>query len=119
MGTGGIIILRNDLITSANEQSNQNVPVVLTLHQNYPNPFNQGTKIEYYLPQDCLVKLDVYNVLGQKVATLVDGFQTRGRHEVNFSSSGLSSGVYFYRLQAGNFVQTKKMLLVRWYHMTL
>jgi hypothetical protein len=83
------------------------------LNQNYPNPFNPTTTIRYALAQRSHVTLSVYNTLGQQVSTLVNETQDSGSHDVRFDGSGLASGVYFYRLQAGNFVQTKKLLLLR------
>jgi hypothetical protein len=81
--------------------------------QNYPNPFNPSTTIRFGLPERSHVLLTVFNTLGQQVATLVQGEQDAGYHEVRFDATGFSSGVYFYRLQAGNFLQTRKMALVR------
>jgi hypothetical protein len=82
------------------------------LLQNYPNPFNPWTTIRYDLPHKSPVALAVFDILGRQVATLVQGEQEPGYHEVKFDGSNLASGVYFYRLQAGNFVQTKKLLLL-------
>jgi hypothetical protein len=84
-----------------------------SLDQNYPNPFNPSTTIRYSLPVKSHVKLTVFNTLGQLVATLVNGTQDAGYHDARFDGSGLASGVYFYRLQAGGFVQTKRLLIVR------
>ena len=89
------------------------VPVSFTLGQNYPNPFNPSTTIRYSLPSRSLVTLTVFNTLGQQVATLVQGEQEAGYHEVQFDGSGLASGVYVYRLQAGDFVQSLKLTLLR------
>jgi len=83
------------------------------LSQNYPNPFNPSTTIQYTLPANEHVALSVFNTLGQRVAVLVDEEEQQGRHEVRFDASILASGVYFYRLQAGTFASTKKLLLLR------
>ncbi len=83
------------------------------LNQNYPNPFNPSTVISYNLKQASPVKLQIYNSLGQQVATLVNGTQAAGIHKVTFNASGLNSGLYFYKLQAGSFAQTKKMMLIK------
>ncbi len=92
---------------------NVSLPTKFALMQNYPNPFNPTTTIAYELPTRAKVLLKVYDMLGREVATLVNGEQTAGRYAQPFNASGLSSGVYFYRLQAGNFVETKKMMLVK------
>ena len=89
------------------------VPDRFDLKQNYPNPFNPSTTIRYGLPHKSSVQLTVFNTLGQQVAELVHGEKEAGYHEVKFDAGGLPSGVYFYRLQAGNFVETRKLLLVK------
>ncbi len=83
------------------------------LSQNYPNPFNPTTVINYSLEKPGMVKLEVYNVLGQKVATLVNNVQSAGMHQIQFDASKLATGVYIYRIQAGSFVQSKKMMLLK------
>jgi photosystem II stability/assembly factor-like uncharacterized protein len=93
--------------------STEEEPLVFSLEQNYPNPFNPGTSIRYSLPQRAHVELVVFNTLGQRVAMLVREEQEPGHHEVPFEASGLASGVYLYRLTAGDFVHTKKLLLLR------
>ena len=89
------------------------LPEGFQLHQNYPNPFNPSTTIHYGLPARSHVTLSVFNTLGQQVATLVQGEQEAGYFEVQFDASGLSSGVYLCRLQAGDFVESMKLVLVR------
>jgi hypothetical protein len=88
-------------------------PTAFSLAQNYPNPFNPTTLIQYSIPADLHVKLNVYNLLGEKVMTLVDGLQKAGNHEVNFNAIDLASGVYFYKLEAGAQSSIKKMILMK------
>ncbi len=83
------------------------------LFQCFPNPFNPSTTIRYGLPEQAAIELAVYNTLGQQVALLQNGEQEAGYHEVRFDGSGLSSGVYFYRLRAGDFVETRRLLMIR------
>jgi lysophospholipase L1-like esterase len=99
------------------------VPNGYALLQNYPNPFNPSTKIEYSIPEENFVTLKVYDVLGSEIATLVNGKKSAGYYEVNFSAingsasggnaANLSSGIYYYKLSAGNFSQAKKMILIK------
>jgi hypothetical protein len=89
------------------------VPLVYSLEQNYPNPFNPSTKIEFSIPATSPVELKVYTVLGQEVATLVNETLKVGKHAVRFDASQFASGVYFYRIIAGDFISTKKMLLLK------
>jgi len=88
-------------------------PSEISLSQNYPNPFNPSTNISFELPQAGIVQLKIYNLLGQEVANLVDGRMNSGNHSVNFDASQFSSGVYIYRLAAGNQSITKKMMLIK------
>jgi hypothetical protein len=99
-------------VTSLSETPS-GIPIVLNLAQNYPNPFNPSTTIRYGLPQTSHVTLTIINALGQPVATLVEGEQLAGYHEARFDASGLSSGVYFYRLTAGSLVGTRKLLFLK------
>jgi len=95
------------------KQNNKLLPIGIKLSQNYPNPFNPSTTIRYSIPKLAKVNLAVYNVLGQKVQTLVDHKKAAGPHEVTFDASKLSSGVYFFTLESGDFKQTKKMMLLK------
>jgi hypothetical protein len=94
-------------------RSQDAIPVAFALAQNYPNPFNPSTTIRYELPQRSQVTLAVFNTLGQRIAELVYGDQEAGSYEVKFDGNGLSSGVYFYRLRAGDFVRALKMTVVK------
>ncbi len=91
----------------------QDIPGGFELHQNYPNPFNPTTQISYDIPIQTHVKLSVYNALGQRVATLVDAAKAPGKYDATFDASGLSSGIYFYRIQTDSHVQTRQMMLVK------
>lgn len=83
------------------------------LAQNYPNPFNPATTISYQIPAEGQVSLKVYDMLGNEVATLVNEIKTAGEYQVEFNAGGIASGIYFYRLQAGSFVETKRMMLMK------
>ena len=89
------------------------LPRSFQLEQNYPNPFNPSTTISYQLSEVSIVKLNVYDILGRQVATLVNGRQNAGNYNVTFNASNLSTGVYFYRLQAGTYSNTKKLMLIK------
>ena len=83
------------------------------LYQNYPNPFNPTTSIRYELPQDGIATIKIFDIIGQEIETIVNEFKNAGGYEVDFNAKGLPSGVYFYQIQTGNFVETKKMVLLR------
>ncbi len=89
------------------------LPTSFGLNQNYPNPFNPTTTLSFDVPKASHVTLEVYNVLGQKVLTLIDEELDANTHEVEFDGSSISSGIYFYRLNAGDFTDTKKMVMVK------
>jgi hypothetical protein len=89
------------------------IPISFSLDQNYPNPFNPTTEIHYQLPENSFVTLKVYDILGREVATLINERQNVGNYSVTFNAGHLSSGVYLYRLQAGAYSNTKKLLLVK------
>jgi hypothetical protein len=88
-------------------------PLTFDLAQNYPNPFNPSTNIQFSIPESGNVKLSVYNLVGEEVAVLVNGFSQAGTFEVTFDASNLSTGVYLYKLQSANSVQTMKMMLLK------
>ncbi len=83
------------------------------LDQNYPNPFNPSTTISYSIAEDGIVNLEILNILGERIKTLVNDFKTRGNHNISFNASSLASGVYVYKLQAGDFVSSRKMILLK------
>jgi subtilisin-like proprotein convertase family protein len=95
------------------EPVNGNVPARFSLYQNYPNPFNPVTNIKFDLPKDEFVKIILYDILGREAAPVINEFKKAGTYEVKFDGSNLSSGTYFYRIEAGDFVDTKKMILVK------
>lgn len=89
------------------------VPINFFLHQNYPNPFNPSTTINFSIPQPCFVYIKVYNVLGIEVAEIVKENKSAGNYSVLFNANNLSSGIYFYHFQAGNFIDSKKFVLIK------
>jgi len=99
------------IITSVDDDNS--VPVAFSLSQNYPNPFNPSTVIDYSVPQNELVKLKIYDILGNEITTLVNELKSPGNYRVEFDSKNLSSGVYFYRIIAGSFQEVRKMILLR------
>jgi type IX secretion system substrate protein len=100
-------------ITAVSVGDDLNKNYSYSLNQNYPNPFNPSTKITYTVPETGMVTLKVYDVLGKEVATLVNRVVNSGQHVVNFNAENLSTGIYFYELSAGEFVQTNKMMLLK------
>ena len=92
---------------------NTQTPVQYKLSQNYPNPFNPSTSIRFEIPKSGFVKLAVYDILGKEVATLVNDKREAGSYYVDFNASGLSSGVYFYKLITNDFTDIKKMMLLK------
>jgi hypothetical protein len=100
--------------TAVNEAAiRTNVPQQYGLAQNYPNPFNPSTTIKFQMPSKGFVKLKIYDMIGREIATLVDGFQEAGTHDVKFDASNLPSGIYFYRITTGTYGATKKLVLIK------
>ncbi|MFZ1289760.1 MAG: T9SS type A sorting domain-containing protein [Melioribacteraceae bacterium] len=111
------IVGGKDLITSVDDKEN-NLPTEYSLFQNYPNPFNPTTTIKYSIPNVetqnfASLQIKIYDILGREVATLVNEKQKPGFYEVNFDGSGLASGIYYYRISAGKYMETKKMILLK------
>lgn len=107
--------INNELIDSAsieNRTGQYSVNEYL-LNQNFPNPFNPTTKITWQSPVDSWQTLKIYDVLGNEIVTLVDEFKSAGKYEMNFNANNLASGIYFYTLRSGDFIQTKKMILLK------
>lgn len=99
--------------TTVSVKDNFVVPTTVALEQNYPNPFNPATNITYTLPNSGRVKLDIFDITGQKITTLIDGVENAGMHVVRFNAKNIASGVYFYRIQFNSTTLTKSMLLLR------
>ena len=110
-GFGYVILEGRGVVAIEDEYSS--LPAEYMLEQNYPNPFNPTTRIRYTLPQSGDVSLIVYDLLGQEVALLINDNMHAGNHQVRWDASNLSSGIYFYRLQADDFVQTRKMVYLK------
>ncbi len=117
ISSGGIYYWTDTLIVIPEDPTdvafNNSLPTEYSLSQNYPNPFNPSTTIKYSIPKRSNVTLKVFDVLGSEVNTLVNKEQPQGNYEVEFDGTELSSGIYFYRLKAGEFIETKKMLLIK------
>ena len=111
----GLAVYNEDGITSIEEPGNiiTIFPNQFYLSQNYPNPFNPTTKIKYSIPNSSFVTLKVFDILGREIETLINEEKTAGNYEIDFDASQLSSGIYFYQLKSGEFIQTKKMILIR------
>jgi len=106
------VMKEKDFVSNV-EPINQVTPSNFSLDQNYPNPFNPSTTINFSLPVEAFVTLDIYNAIGQKVASLVNETKSAGNYTVDFNASTLTSGIYFYKISAGSFTETKKMILMK------
>jgi hypothetical protein len=100
------------MITDIEDEQN-NLPIVFALEQNYPNPFNPTTTIKYTIPTSQFVTLNVFDMIGREITSLVNEEKSPGNYEVKFDGSSFASGIYFYRLKAGNYLETKKILLIK------
>ncbi|MBX7045378.1 MAG: T9SS type A sorting domain-containing protein [Ignavibacteria bacterium] len=109
----GSVLKLNETVTGVSEPTNSNVPANYSLEQNYPNPFNPTTTINFSLPKSSDVSLKIYDALGNEVMNIVNEYKEAGTHSVLLNASNLTSGVYFYKLQAGDFISTKKLTLIK------
>jgi len=100
-------------LNDVKQVNNGSIPFEYSLSQNYPNPFNPTTNIEFSLPKSGNVSLKVYNVLGQEVAKIFEGFKNAGSYKVDFNASKLASGVYLYKMESGSFSVSKKLILMK------
>ncbi|MGH7452294.1 MAG: T9SS type A sorting domain-containing protein, partial [bacterium] len=99
--------------TTSVKEISDDIPISFLLDQNYPNPFNPNTTIQFVLPYSGYVTLKIYNALGEEMTTLVTKNLSAGKHQVVWEAKGMVSGIYFYRLQAADFVQTRKLVFMR------
>lgn len=113
IGTDEGIAVYNETGVIGLNTSSQELPKEFELFQNHPNPFNPTTKINFEIPKQAFVVLKIYDITGREIKRLLNESKTPGQYSVTFDGSGLASGVYFYRLEAGDFIQTKRMLLVK------
>jgi hypothetical protein len=90
-----------------------NIPLTFGLSQNYPNPFNPSTRISFQVPEKSNINVSIYDILGNKITTLLNEIKQPGQYDITFDASRLSSGVYFYKLQSDKFVITKKMAFIK------
>ena len=102
-----------DKIKTNSVGKNNILPLEYQLNQNYPNPFNSKTNIKYQIPNTGIVKIIIYDLLGREVKTLVNEYKQAGIYQVSFNAEGLASGIYFYKMTAGDFSETKKLILIK------
>jgi hypothetical protein len=112
-GNAGTILKRSDEPVGLTSDVQGKIPNQFSLRQNYPNPFNPATTIKYEIAKESNITMKVYDVIGNEVATLVNETKPAGTYQVIFDASSLSNGVYLYKIQAGNFTATKKLILMK------
>jgi subtilisin-like proprotein convertase family protein len=103
----------NNAVVVGNGNLSNTLPEKFNLYQNYPNPFNPVTNIKFDLPKDVHTKIVVYDILGREVRTILNEFSKAGSHQIEFNAAELASGIYFYRIEAGDYVDTKKLMLLK------
>jgi hypothetical protein len=111
-GTSGALLKYNTAIIGITKNENE-VPFKNTLFQNYPNPFNPTTTISYYLEKKAFTKITIYDLLGKEVKSFVQGIRPAGTHKFKFPAVNLASGIYIYKIEAGDFTQSKKMVILK------
>ena len=111
--SGTIIRTTNGGVTFVEEEQIDEVPREFLLSQNYPNPFNPSIKIKFSLAEESYVNLSIFNMLGKNVKELINEMMKSGYYEVELNASDFASGIYFYRIKAGDFISTKKMILMK------
>lgn len=112
-GSNGAGVFRSAQVTTSVEETGSDSPKAFSLLQNYPNPFNPVTKINYRVAEESFVRINLYNITGQKVKTLVESKKTPGNHSIVLDASDLTSGVYIYKMSSKYFIEVKKMILIR------
>jgi len=112
-GFNGIILKTTNGGEIGIKPISENIPTEFKLNQNYPNPFNPATNIEFDIPKSSYVKLNVYDILGKEITVLVDEFVRAGRYKVTLNAEKFTTGIYIYKLATENFIQTKKMILLK------
>ena len=112
-GDDGLYIIRNDMAVSVEDDNHLGIPIEFALDQNYPNPFNPVTTISYQLSKSAFVNLSIYNITGQLVKTIVYDYKSPGFYTVEWNASNVGSGIYFYKILAGEFTKVRKYLFVK------
>ncbi|MBP9581972.1 MAG: T9SS type A sorting domain-containing protein, partial [Ignavibacterium sp.] len=116
-GTSDYLTKLNNILQNKfginSEEKEQIIPKEYSLYQNYPNPFNPTTTIKFDLPKDGLTTLEIFDILGRRITTLINENRSAGSYEQVFNASSLASGVYVYKLQAGDYINSKKMILLK------
>ena len=113
VGSDGTILKYHSAISNTEELLKRKLPEGFSLRQNHPNPFNPVTTINYYIPEPCFVTIKIYDILSNEIYTLVEDEKPAGNYETTWYPVNIPSGIYFYRIKAGKFIETKKMLLVK------
>jgi hypothetical protein len=106
-------LVKYTVLLDVEEENPENNPTAYHIKQNYPNPFNPSTKIEFFIPKTEFVNLKIFDLLGQEVAVIVSQKLNAGKHTFTWDANQFSSGIYYYKLESGNFMQTRKMIYLK------